>query len=101
MASWPKRWPRGGYRSRNRPPRTASSLKSVSACIRIEFVAKTRIGEQSACGGKRALMHKDPPRQHAQRAFQHAHVLVEHDVRDIGLRQYGFDCGDQNGVVGT
>src|SRR5215471_11452423 len=100
MASCPNRWPRRGCRSRSRPPRTASSLRSASARIRIELVAKACIREQPAGGRNAILMNQHPPGQHAERAFEHAHVLVEDDVRDIGLREHGFDRRDQHRVIG-
>ena len=45
--------------------------------------------------------YQDAPRQHAERAFQHAHVLVEHHGTNAGALEQGHHCRDQNHVVGA
>src|ERR1700760_1982830 len=46
-------------------------------------------------------MHQDPPRQDAERALDDAHVLVEHEVMNIGAIEQGPDRRDQHDVVGA
>ena len=42
----------------------------------------------------------DAARQHAERAFEHAHVLVEHHMRNVGALEQRLDRGDQHRIVG-
>ena len=44
---------------------------------------------------------QDAARQHADRAFQHAHVLVEHQMADAGALEQRLDRRDQDRVVGA
>jgi hypothetical protein len=43
--------------------------------------------EQPARGFDIMLGHEQTPRQNPDRAFQHAHILVEHEVRNPGRVQ--------------
>ena len=43
----------------------------------------------------------DAARQDADRAVEHAHVLVGHEMPDAGIAQQRFDEGDDDGVVGA
>src|SRR6516225_6097595 len=45
-------------------------------------------------------MDEDPPRQDAERAFDDAHVLVQHQMMDIGGIKQRADCRNQHHVVG-
>ena len=47
------------------------------------------------------VRNQHAPRQHADRAFQHAHVLVEHDVRDLGRIEQRLDRRNQHRVIGA
>jgi len=55
--------------------------------------------QQSARGIDMMLVNEQTPRQDADRAFQHAHILVEHEMRDIGRIQQSLERGNQHGVV--
>ena len=46
------------------------------------------------------LIDHNAPRQHAERAFEHAHVLVQHHMRNVGALQQRLDRGDQHRIVG-
>jgi hypothetical protein len=46
------------------------------------------------------VMDQDPPRQDAERAFDDAHVLVQHQMMDIGGIKQRADCRNQYHVVG-
>src|SRR4051812_45708593 len=84
MASWPARWPDFGWRNRRRPPRNASSENrswvSPPECLVIgpQFMGKPGVGEQLARLAVILLMDQNPARQHAERAFDDTHVLVQH-----------------------
>src|SRR6187431_2006695 len=85
IASCPKRWPRLGCSRRSRPFRIASSVISGAlAPIGAQLVAETGIGKQFARLGLLIVGDEDAPRQHPDRAFQHAHILVEYQVCDMG-----------------
>ena len=47
------------------------------------------------------LMHQNPPRQDAERAFDDAHVLVQHEVMDIGAVEQRADRRNQHDIVGS
>src|SRR5580692_7191695 len=100
MASWPTRWPRSGCRSTSRPPRTASSL-AVSSGIGAKLVAVTGFDEQISRGGDFVLADQDAPLESADRAFQHADVLIGDQMRDVGAFEQRLDRRDQHGIIGT
>ena len=102
MASWPTRWPRffwsaaAGRRARRRrcvsgfgPP-----IRGRSSCASPASSSSCRATRQCL------LIDHDAARQHAERAFQHAHVLVQHHVRNVGALEQRLDRGDQHRVVG-
>ena len=64
-------------------------------------MAEAGVGEELARAASIVLLHQDAARQNADRAFQHAHVAVEHDVGDVGAVEQRLDGGDQHGVVGA
>jgi hypothetical protein len=45
-------------------------------------------------------VNEDPARQDAERALDHAHVLVQHQMMDIGAVEQCTDCGNQHDIVG-
>jgi hypothetical protein len=45
-------------------------------------------------------MDQDAPRQHAERALDDAHVLVQHQMMDIGAVEQRADSGNQHDIVG-
>src|SRR6266849_2511746 len=103
IASWPTRWPWRGCRNASRPPSTASRVVSApcSSCIGAELVAKARALQQPArCDGM-FFGDQDAARQDAERAFQHAHVLVEHMMGNSGALQQGADRRNQHRVIGA
>ena len=46
------------------------------------------------------LMNQDPARQHAERAFDDAHVLVQHQMMDVGAVEQRADRRNQHDIVG-
>src|SRR5215471_7179218 len=68
--------------------------------IRPQFVRESRIGQNPTGRAIILLMDEDPPRQDAERAFDDAHVLVQHQMMDIGGIKQRADCRNQHHVVG-
>src|SRR6266516_4092454 len=103
IASWPTRWPWRGCRSASRPPSTASCVVSATRSSRIgtKLAAKARRLQQAARGGGMLLGDQDAARQNAERAFEHAHVLVEHVMGNSGALQQGTDRRNQHRVIGA
>src|SRR5258708_31343734 len=46
-------------------------------------------------------MDQDPPRQDPQRTFDNAHVLVQHQMMDIGAVEQCSDSRNQHDIVGA
>jgi len=63
-------------------------------------MGETRIGEQLARLPVIVVMDQNAARQHAQRALDDAHVLVQHQMMDIGAIEQRADGGNQHDVVG-
>jgi len=63
-------------------------------------MGKARIGEQLARLPVIVVMDQNAARQHAQRALDDAHVLVQHQMMDIGAIEQRADGGNQHDVVG-
>src|SRR5690606_31725879 len=99
MASCPARWPLFGCSSFSLPPRTASSLVSIS--VRFQRVAVSGIRKQLLRARFVVLGYEQAARQKAERAFHHAHVLVGDETMNVRRMQQRFDRGDQYGVVGA
>ena len=66
-----------------------------------QFVGEPSVLQEPARGLPVFLVDQNAPRQDAERAFQHAHVLVEHQMMNRRGLQQRFDRGDQHGVVGA
>jgi hypothetical protein len=64
-------------------------------------VAKTRIGQKLARLPIVILMDQDAAGQHAKRAFNDAHILVQHQMMDIGAIEQRADGGNQNDIIGA
>jgi hypothetical protein len=62
-------------------------------------VAKARVLKELAGFGEMLLVDQDPARQDADRSFQHAHIAVEHDVRNLGALEQRLDGVDQDRIV--
>src|SRR4029077_17595727 len=98
-ASWPKRWPRTGCRKTTLPPRSASSLtRSASAAIGTKLMTEARILEQAARQLDFVGANQDPARENADRAFQHAHIVIGHDVPDPCTVEQRLDCRDKHWI---
>jgi len=63
-------------------------------------VAEAGIAENLARFAVIVFMDQDPARQHAERAFDHAHVLVQHQMMNIGAVEQGADRRNQHDIVG-
>jgi hypothetical protein len=46
------------------------------------------------------FMDQNPARQYAKRPFDDAHILVQHQVMDIGTVEQRSNCRNQHDVVG-
>src|SRR3954471_23739685 len=104
IASWPKRWPRAGCRSRSLPSSTASSVNwptPRSPRIRAQLGPEAGISKEPAGGRNLVFRDEHALRQDTDRPFQHAHVLVEHDMRDLGRIEQGPDGRDNNRIIGA
>jgi len=64
-------------------------------------VGQTGIGKQLARLPVIVVMDQDPARQHAERAFDDAHILIQHQVMDIGAIEQRPDSGNQHDIVGS
>ena len=91
IASWPKRWPRFGLRK----PQPAAQHGVLGQVGRARLTchrgaARARARRLSAAGAHRprcVVGHHDAARQHADRAFEHAHVLIEHQCAECRRRR--------------
>ena len=54
-----------------------------SAGIAAKLVAEAGFGKQPSRGIELVLADQDAPRENADRAFQHAHVLIDHQMIDV------------------
>src|SRR5262245_16118871 len=99
MASCPIRCPRLGCLSRNLPPSTASSV--TSAGIGTKLVPEPGLPQQSAGVIDAAFVDHYPARQDADGAFEHAHVLVEQEMGNVGGIEQSLHGRHQHGIVGT
>ncbi len=68
---------------------------------RTQFMGEASISQQLAGDVLMLVVHQNAPRQDAERAFQHAHVAVEHHMRNFRALEQRFDRGDQHRVVGA
>src|SRR5581483_2034302 len=104
MASWPTRCPRFGCARRSRPPNTASSVRSEDAnslSIGAKLVPEPGLFKQLARLRDMIVGDQQAARQHAERALEHAHVLIKHDVRNFGAVEQGLHVRNQDRIVGA
>jgi len=47
------------------------------------------------------LRHQNTTRQNTDRSFQHAHISIEHHMRNLGAAQKRLDDRDQHIIVGA
>ena len=73
----------------------------LSAGIGTEFVGEARSSSSRRAAVELVFLDQNPPRENADRAFQHAHVLIDNHMRDIGAVEQRFDRGDQDEIVGA
>src|SRR5215472_417727 len=64
-------------------------------------MGQTGIGEDLPRRADVLVMNQNPPRQNAKRAFDDAHVLVQHQVMDIGAVEQRADRRNQHHIVGS
>src|SRR4029077_16800703 len=76
-------------------------VSAVSAGIGAEFVAETGFGEQFSCGVDLVLADQDTALKSADRAFQHADISIDNQMRDIGAGEQRLDRRDQHGIIGA
>src|SRR3979411_2544102 len=58
------------------------------------------VGEKLARRAVILVMDQNPARQHAERALDDAHVLVQHQMMDVGAIEPGADSRQQHNIVG-
>src|SRR5689334_4689842 len=63
-------------------------------------MAKPGFGEELARGVIVIVIDQDSPLQEAERAFDNAHVLVQHHMMDFGAVEQRANSGNQNEIVG-
>jgi len=63
-------------------------------------VAKTGVGQKLARLAVIFLMDQDPARQDAERALDNAHILVEHEMMDLGAVEQRADRRNQHDIIG-
>jgi octaprenyl-diphosphate synthase len=63
-------------------------------------VGEARIGQKLARLAVIILMDQNAARQDAQRSFDDAHILVQHQMMDIGAVEQRADGGNQHDIVG-
>ena len=73
----------------------------ASARVGTQLVAEAGLLEQPARGTRMLLADEQAPRQNSDRAFQHAHILVEHEVRDVGRIQQRLNGGNEHSIIGA
>ena len=64
-------------------------------------MSQARLGQQLAGLAIVVLVNQDSPRQDAERSLDDAHVLVQHQMMDIGAVEQRADCGNQYDIVGS
>ena len=64
-------------------------------------MGQTSIGEDLPRRAVVLVMNQNPPRQDAKRTFDDAHVLVQHQVMDIGAVEQRADRRHQYHIVGS
>jgi len=64
-------------------------------------MTEPRFRQQPARPRQMLAPDDDAPRQHANLAVQHAHVLIEHHVRNVRAREQCFNSTDQHRIVGA
>ena len=88
--------------AQHEPPAEHGVLGGVDVSrIGTKLVAEAGIGQQPARARRLLVLDQHAARQHAERAFQHAHVLVEHHVADSGALEQRLDRRYQDRVIGA
>jgi hypothetical protein len=64
-------------------------------------VAEPGLFQEAACRGRVLLSDQDPARQNSDRAFEHAHVLVEDQMGDRSAIQERRHGRNQDGIIGA
>jgi hypothetical protein len=64
-------------------------------------MGKAGVSEQPARIVLMLVMNENATRQNAERPLEHAHVLIEHDMGDLGGVEQCLDGRDQHGVIGA
>ena len=65
-----------------------------------QFVGEAGVGQELARLAIVVLMDQDAAGQHAERALDDAHVLVQHQMMDVGAVEQRADRGNQHHIVG-
>jgi hypothetical protein len=68
--------------------------------IGAQFAAEPGVCQQLARRFDLVVGHQHAPRQDPERAFENAHVLVEHEMADAGTVEKGLDRGYEHRIVG-
>src|ERR1700722_4600890 len=93
------------------PPSAASSLNSAAVSVGMsikasvkrgtKLVAESRLIEEPPCGIDLVLADQNTARENADRAFQHAHILIHHHMLDARAVEQRFERRDQDRIVGA
>jgi hypothetical protein len=66
--------------------------------IGTKLVAEARVLEQAARHLDFVGANQDPARKNADRPFQHAHIVIGHDVPDPSAVEQCLDCRDKHWI---
>ena len=83
----------------NRPPRNASSVTAPRQSSARNSWARPASAEKLARLPIVVLMDQDPARQDAKRALDNAHILVQHQMMDMGAIEQCAHRRNQNDIL--
>jgi hypothetical protein len=72
----------------------------MGSVIGPQFVGKAGIAENLACLAIIVVMDQNAARQDAQRTFDDAHVLIQHEMVDIRAVKQRANSRNQHNIVG-
>jgi octaprenyl-diphosphate synthase len=76
-------------------------VKSPESVIGPQFVGETRITQDLARLAVIVLMDQDPARQNSEGTFDDAHVLIQHQMMDVGAIEQRAHRRNQHDIVGS
>src|ERR1700759_2088630 len=74
-------------------------MSARASLIGSQFMGQPGFGEELPCRVVVLLVHQNPPRQNAERTLDDAHVLVQHQMMDVGAVEQRADRRHQHDIV--